>query len=150
MLLLAFWIAIAIGMSTLVAPIIEAILNRSSLSNLISELMEGIYVSGLLGIALYSIISLFMVLAFQSSFYGDRLAQILRLPQESFARHDLLPVQRYEILDSRVTIDPTTKPVDVEDIAQCWRFYLGKESSTVTIEFRKDGTFTQTITLDQS
>lgn len=107
--------------------------------------VEGIVIGVLSSVAVYLINLPFMVLAFRCSFYRDRLRQALRLPDEGPPTIGLPLVWRGAVFSLGEAIEPTTRPVEIADVAQCWRFYLGRESSTVTVALKEDGTFAQRI-----
>ena len=87
----------------------------------------------------------FLVLAFDSPFYHERLRQIFI---KDDVRHD--PDQWYRHLDDTpLSTEPTHKPVKADVVVGCWHFYLDGESKTVIIDFRPNGTFTQTICPNQ-
>lgn len=48
-------------------------------------------------------------------------------------------------LDDASSNEPTTKPVVPADVAGEWQFYLDSVGSTVIVDFRLDGTFSQRI-----
>jgi len=48
-----------------------------------------------------------------------------------------------------LSTEPTVKPVAADDLLGRWQFYLDGVSKTVSIDFRPDGTFAQTISSNQ-
>jgi hypothetical protein len=45
--------------------------------------------------------------------------------------------------------EPTARAVGPEDLMGRWQFYIDRASQTVSLDFRPDGTFAQTITANQ-
>jgi len=99
----------------------------------------------LLGGIIYLINLPFLVLAFNSHFYRRRLEQIFindkgRLGEDDW--HRLID-------DVPLLTEPTLRPVAADDLVGRWQFYLDGVSKTVSIDFRPDGRFAQTISSNQ-
>ena len=94
----------------------------------------------ILGGTLYLLNLPFMLLAFNASFYGERLRSALDLDRPRSGRRAVTPFVPDELA---ISTDPTTGSVRVDDVLGRWQFYLDEESTTVIIDFYPDGTFAQ-------
>ena len=102
-------------------------------------------VSLFLGGVIYLINLPFLILAFKSPFYRERFERIFingqgRQGEDQWYRH---------LDDTPLSAEPTSRSVQAYDLVGRWRFYLDRESKTVIIDFRPDGTFSQTISPNQ-
>ncbi len=102
-------------------------------------------VSLLLGGIIYLINLPFLILAFKSPFYRERFERIFingkgRQGEDQWYRH---------LDDTPLSAEPTGRSVKVDDLVGRWQFYLDSASRTVSIDFRPDGTFSQTISLNE-
>jgi hypothetical protein len=88
----------------------------------------------------------FILLAFNCPFYRARF-HALFCP-ETPVTPDLVDTaaSRYA---PPLSTEPTRTPVDVADLVGPWRFYLDDATSTVVVDFKPDGTFTQTVVPNQ-
>jgi hypothetical protein len=86
----------------------------------------------------------FVILAFKSPFWHERFRDTFRLNRASADDFDGLRPQ--SPFAEPATTDPTAAPVGVDDVAGAWQFYLDEHSRTVAVDFKPDGTFSQTIT----
>jgi hypothetical protein len=82
------------------------------------------------------------VLAFRSSFYRERFQKVFRLEDPEVWR--MTRMERVSC-DRPISIEPTTEPVGPDDVAGAWQFYLDDLSATVVIDFKPDGSFSQTV-----
>jgi hypothetical protein len=86
----------------------------------------------------------FMILAFKCPFYDDRFRKLYRLDNVLDAA---MPPQ--PLVDEVISTEPTVRPVAPSDVVGAWHFYVDAISKTVTVDFRADGTFRQTIGANQ-
>lgn len=87
----------------------------------------------------------FLELAFRSPLYRRRFEKLFHVETVSSPES-----QELQLVDEPpISTDPTSQPVAADDLLGRWQFYQDSASATVTIEFHADGTFTQTVTLNQ-
>jgi hypothetical protein len=117
-----------------------------SLFSIISTFVPlfSIPVSLLVGSLAYLVNLPFLELAIKSPFYRDRFEKLFHIGKDP----DSDPCWR-ELLADASSIHPTGNRVTSDDLVGRWQFYLDRASASVRIDFRPDGTFTQTILANQ-
>ncbi|MGD0516953.1 MAG: hypothetical protein ABSA26_05395 [Thermoguttaceae bacterium] len=142
-LLLLWTCAVAMGLAAAFGILVIVITFDLQATAIIASVF--IPLSLLLGGIIYLLNLPFLILAFNSHFYRKRLEQIFindkgRLWEDQWHRH---------LDDVPLSTEPTGKPVAADDLVGRWQFYLDGVSKTVSIDFRPDGTFAQTISSNQ-
>lgn len=89
----------------------------------------------------------FVILAFKSPFWHERFRDTFRLSPIRAGVFDALPPA--SPFAEPAATDPTSAAVGVEDVQGEWQFYLDEHSRTVTVDFKPDGTFSQTVKTNQ-
>jgi hypothetical protein len=147
---LALWLGLWVGFA-LLAIMLEVGLAGTVLQSIPSYvwvilLILVIVTAVVLGAILYFITLPFALAASRRSPYMDQLRDILQIRDMTPWR----PGKRDEAAGHvPASVGPTEKKVRVKDVTGQWQFYLDRASRTVTIDFRPDGTFTETIVSNQ-
>jgi hypothetical protein len=137
--------AVAMGLAAsfgILMIVITSALQTTAIKTAIVFIPLSLFLGGII----YLINLPFLILAFNSHFYRKRLEQLFinnnkgRLGEDEWYRH---------LDDVPLSTEPTGKPVAADDLVGRWQFYLDGVSKSVSIDFRPDGTFAQTISSNQ-
>lgn len=137
---LALWNVLAVAAPVAFLVPVTAVFEGSGPS--FPEFVAIVAGSSVLGVIVYVVNLPFMILAFKSPFYRERFRSLWRLGGE-FA--DDLGGLGQSPFALPLSTEPTTKPVDAGDVAGPWRFYVDELARTVALDFKRDGSFSETI-----
>jgi hypothetical protein len=142
MLWLVLWLGLSVLASTLVWGIVAVVVEGLGLAFLPMLIFQATIISAVLGGILYLINLPFMILAFRYTFYRERFQSVFRLEDREVWM--MTRIERVSC-DQPISTEPTTEPVGLDDVTGAWQFYLDDLATTVVIDFKSDGSFTQTM-----
>lgn len=143
---LALWSVVGATLTMLISAVVVAIADPNARGQFVLLLVQVLLISPIWGAIVYLVSLPFMILAFNCPFYQKRFQEALRLEDRLWPSpgRALLPQG-----DSPFSLEPTARPVGVENVAGRWQFYLDGLSKTVILDFKPDGSFAQAIVPNQ-
>jgi hypothetical protein len=148
--LIALWLGLWIGFAVLASMLVVGVAGTGLESLPPYTFMFFLFVVIVtfvgLGCILYLINLPFTLAASRPSLYVDHLRDARKLGEVAPWR----PNQGHRTTDDLPrSVTPTAKALREEDIAGPWQFYLDRASRTVTVDFKTNGTFIETIVPNQ-
>lgn len=144
---LALWSVVGAMLAMLITVLVVAIANPAEVrGGFVMLLVPVLVVAPIWGAIIYLVSLPFMILAFNCPFYQKRFQDALRLEDRFWPSpgRAVLPQG-----DSPFSLEPTARPVGVENVAGRWQFYLDGLAKTVILDFQPDGSFAQAIAANE-